>query len=118
MTSVIGLLFPFSRLLLTQREEISMLAVYVSGVAILAWRRFRLVGVWRPTFALSTTIVLYVSVLAAIAQAFRHVSLFNALALAQFKSLIFIKHVAIMLVFVVLGAVAAMRFSSDTPHLL
>jgi len=42
-------------------------------VAIPVWRRYRLVGVWRPIFALSTTIVLYLGVLAAIAQAFGRV---------------------------------------------
>ncbi len=113
-TSVIGLLLPFPRLLLTQREEISMLAVYVSGVSILAWRKFRLVGAWRSIFAVSTTIVLYLSVVAAIAQAFRHVSLFNALVLSQFKSPIFITHVVIALLFVVLGTVAARRFRMST----
>jgi hypothetical protein len=87
-------------------------------VAILAWRKFRLVGAWRSIFALSTTIVLYLSVLAAIAQAFRHVSLFNALILAQFKSPFFITHVALVLLFVLAGVMAARRFGSNTPHIL
>lgn len=117
-TSVIGLLFPFPHLLLSQREEISMLTVYASGVPILAWRRFHLVGVWRPVFALSATLVLYLSVLGAISQAFSHVSLFNALVLRQFKSPIFITHVIVMLLFVVLGIVAARRFRGHTPVIL
>jgi len=115
-TSVIGLLFPFPPLLLSQREEISILSVYASGVAILAWRKFHLVGAWRSVFALSATIVLYLSILGAISQAFRHVPLFNALVLTQFKSPIFITHVLVMLLFVVLGIVAARKFRGHTPH--
>ncbi len=94
-----------------------MLSVYVAGVAILAWRRFDLVGVWRSIFIMSITIVLYLNVLAAVAQVFNHVSLINALILAQFKSPVFALHVIVILLFVVLGITAARRCNSRTLHL-
>lgn len=109
ITSVIGLLFPFPHFALTQKEQISMVSVYVSGVAILAWRKYNLAGIWRSIFALATTIVLYLSVLAAIGQVFKHVTLFNSLVLEQFKSPIFVIHVVITLFFVVLGVAASSR---------
>jgi len=116
ITSVIGLLFPFPQLLLTQKEQISMVSVYVSGVAILAWRKYDFVGLWRSIFALSTTIVLYLCVLAAIGQVFRHVTLFNALVLGEFKSPIFVIHVVVTLFFVVLGIAATSKFHEKTPY--
>jgi hypothetical protein len=42
-TSVTVLLFPFEHFTLTQ--EASMLSVYGAGVAVLAWRKFQLMGV-------------------------------------------------------------------------
>jgi hypothetical protein len=116
ITNVIGLLFPIPDLLLTQKEQISMVSVYVSGVAILAWRKYDFIGLWRSIFALSTTIVLYLCVLAAIGQVFRHVTLFNALVLREFKSPIFVIHVVVTLFFVVLGTVATSRFHEKTAH--
>lgn len=118
ITNVIGLLFPFPHFLLTQKEQISTVSVYVSGVAILAWRKYNFAGIWRSIFVLSTTIVLYLSVLAVIGQVFRRVTLFNAPILEQFKSPIFVIHAAITLFFVVLGVAAARRFHEKTPYLL
>jgi hypothetical protein len=39
-----------------------MLSVYVTGGAILAWRKFHLAGVWRSVFAVTATTVLYLNV--------------------------------------------------------
>jgi hypothetical protein len=112
VTSVLGLLVPFPRRFITEREAISMLTVYASGIAILAWYRYRLAAFWGSIFALSFTITLYFSVLAVIAQVSRHMSLYTALAPAQFKSPFFVTHVAVMLIFVVLGVVAERRSRS------
>jgi len=75
--SIIGLFLPSHHL--PRTHAVSMLSVYVSGVAILAWKRFHLVGAWYSIFALSTTVILYFSVLVAIAQATRASSPFAAL---------------------------------------
>jgi len=49
--SVTGLLFPLHDFTLVQR--CSMLSVYVTGMSVLAWRKFHLSGVWRSIFALT-----------------------------------------------------------------
>ena len=75
--SIIGLFLPSHHFPTT--HAVSMLLVYVSGTAILAWRKFHLVGTWYSIFALSTSVILYLSVLVAIAQATRASSPFAAL---------------------------------------
>jgi len=74
--SIIGLFLPSHHF---PTHAVSMLLVYVSGTAILAWRKFHLVGTWYSIFALSTSVILYLSVLVAIAQATRASSPFAAL---------------------------------------
>jgi hypothetical protein len=112
-TSVIGLLFPLPHLLLTQKQEISMLMVYLSGLVIIAWHRLPVAGVWRSTFVLSVTLVLYLCVLAAMSQAFHDVPLLGAAGPVQVKSPIFILHTVFLLLFATLGAVAARRFRTN-----
>lgn len=43
-------------------QGICMLSVYCAGVVVLAWRKFRLNGLWRPAFAFSIVAVLYLNV--------------------------------------------------------
>ena len=68
VASVTGLLFPFHNFLLTHR--LAMAAVYVSGLAVLAWRRYHLAGRWALLFALSTILVLCLDILVVIAHVF------------------------------------------------
>ena len=106
--SVTGLLFPLHDFTLV--EICSMLSVYVSGMAILAWRRFHLSGVWRSIFALTITIVLYLNVVVAIDQVFEQISLFTGLAPAQSEQTFRATQFIVMLLFAVVGIVAVKRF--------
>ena len=63
-----------------------MLSVYVSGASILAWRKFHLTGIWNRIFSLSTIVILYLSVLVAIAQFHSASSPFLTLASVQSMS--------------------------------
>lgn len=95
----------------------SMLAVYASGVAILAWRQFHLSGVWRSIFALTITIVLYLNVVVAIhvfEQSFR----FTRLAPAQFELTSRATQCVVMVLFAVIGIVAVKRFHNRGTHSL
>ncbi len=103
--SIIGLFFPSHHL--PSSHGISMLSVYVSGASILAWRKFHLVGIWYSVFALSTTVILYLSVLVAIAQVLRTSSPFTALGLlAQSSSILALTHYIVIAFFTVLGVLA------------
>jgi hypothetical protein len=114
--SVIGLFFSLDDFGLVQR--CSMLAVYVSGVAILAWRRFHLSGVWHSIFALTITTVLYLNVIVAIDQVFEQMFRFTKLAPAQFELTSRATQCVVMVLFAVIGIVAAKRFHSRGAHSL
>jgi len=43
-------------------QGICVLSVYCAGVVVLAWLKFRLVGLWRSVFAFSMVGVLYLNV--------------------------------------------------------
>jgi hypothetical protein len=64
--SIIGLFLPSHYFPTTQ--AVSVLSVYISGLAILAWKKFHLMGTWYSIFALSITVILYLSVIVAVAQ--------------------------------------------------
>ena len=51
VTSAIGLFFPLHDFMLV--KSCSMLSIFVSGMAILAWRMSHLSGIWRSIFALN-----------------------------------------------------------------
>jgi len=114
--SVIGLFFPLDDFVLVQRR--SMLTVYVSGVAILAWRKFHLSGVWHSIFALTITTVLYLNVVVAIDQAFEQMLRFTRLAPAQFELTSGATQCVVMVVFAVIGIVAVKRFHDRGAHSL
>ncbi len=75
VASVAALLFQFHHLLPVQK--ISMLSIYISGIAILAWRKHHLVRIWRQVFVVSTTIVLCLNVLVVVTQIFTHTQLLS-----------------------------------------
>ena len=114
--SVTGLFFPLHDFTLV--EICSMLSVYVSGMAILAWRRFHLSGVWRSIFALTITIVLYLNVVVAIDQVFEQMSLLMGLAPAQSELTFRATQFLVMLLFAVIGMVAVKRFHNRGAHSL
>jgi hypothetical protein len=66
--SVTGLLFPFHHFLPTHWA--AMFGIYASGIAVLAWRRYYLAGIWALVFVLCITFVLCLNVLVAITHVF------------------------------------------------
>jgi len=68
VASATGLLFPFHHFLFSHWVALS--AVYVSAVAVLAWRKYRLVGLWALFFALSAMLVFCFDVLVVITHIF------------------------------------------------
>lgn len=95
IASVTGLLIPFHHFLPTHWAAIS--AVYVVGIAVLAWRRYGLEGIWALIFALSTMLVFCLNILVVIA----HV--FEMLIPTQPKLLFLITELMAMLLFAGFG---------------
>jgi hypothetical protein len=107
-TSITGLLISLHDFTLVQ--ECSILTVYTSGLAILAWRKFHLSGIWRSIFALTITIVLYLNVVVAIDQAFEQIFRITGLTPAQSELTSQGTQFLVMLLFAVIGIVAVKRF--------
>jgi hypothetical protein len=112
--SVIGLLFPFHHLLPT--HGISMLAVYITGAAVVAWRKFHFEGVWSSIFALSTTIVLYLDLLVVMGQVFKYIPSLNGIAPTLSEPPFIAIQLAVVLLLVGLGSVAINRFRATQAH--
>jgi hypothetical protein len=77
VTSVSGLLLPHHSFLVTDR--VSILIIYLSALAVVAWRRYGLAGIWAPVFAMSMDIALCLEILVAVAHVFRYSRFFGAL---------------------------------------
>jgi hypothetical protein len=97
-------------------HAVSMLSVYVSGLAILAWKKFHLVGAWYSIFALSITVILYLSVLVAIAQASRVSSPFTVLVPEHTNSRLALSQYIVMTLFVGLGILAVKGRARNSRH--
>ena len=106
-TSVAGLLFPWD---LVPAWKISMLSIYVSGFAVIAWRKFHLVRAWRPIFVICTTIVLYLSCLVAIAQFFEYITVFTALPPYLIRQASLVVRLLVTVLFVMFGRRAIKGF--------
>jgi hypothetical protein len=91
VASASGLLFPFHHFL--PAHWAAMSAVYVSGVAVLAWRRYRLAGIWALLFALSTMLVLCLDIFVVLAH------IFEMLIPAQPKRLFLAMELMVLLLF-------------------
>lgn len=89
---------------------LSMLLVYVTGVPVLAWRKFHVAGVWRSIFAFGASIVFFLNIVVAFNLIFSQSRLSKSLPLAPFKSQLFGVQMAVLSLFVILGIVAAKRF--------
>lgn len=105
VASATGLLFPFSHFHSTQWAAMS--AVYVVGVAVLAWRRCGLAGIWALIFALISMLALYLEIFVVI------VHIFEMLIPPQPKLLFFITESMAMLFFVGLGIFTVKKFRAS-----
>jgi hypothetical protein len=106
LTSIVGLL-PFT-FRLAPIQQICLMTVYCSAVAIAAWLKFHLIGIWRLVFAYSVTAVLYLDVLAGSVQLFANSRLFATALAGPFSALQLIQFVFTVL-FAVLGVLVVRR---------
>jgi hypothetical protein len=69
VASATGLLFPFHHFLPTHWAAMS--GIYISGIAVLAWCKYHLAGVWTLIFSLSTMLVFCLDIFVVIAHVFK-----------------------------------------------
>jgi len=114
LTSVTGFLFPFHKFL--PSHAIGIFSLLVLAVAIPAPYVFHLAGPWRRTYVISAVITLYLNVFVLIAQSFMKIPALKALAPTQSEPPFLGTQVVVMLIFIVLGILAAKRFPAEAVH--
>src|SRR5438552_10637387 len=114
LSSVTGFLFPFHKFLPSHAVGIVSLIVLV--VAIPALYVFHLAGPWRLTYVIGAVIALYLNVFVLVAQLFMKVPALKTLAPTQSEPPFLGTQVVVLLVFIVLGVLAAKRFPVEAAH--
>jgi hypothetical protein len=113
-TSVTGFLFAFHKFL--PSHAIGIVSLLVLAVTIPALYLFHLAGPWRRTYAVGGVIALYLNVFVLIAQFFKKIPALKALAPTQSEPPFLGTQVVVMLIFIVLGVLAAKRFPAEAVH--
>lgn len=112
LTSVTGFLFPIHGF--TPALGVGALACVILAIALFALYKERLVGAWRWIYAITAIISLYLNVFVLVAQSFIKVSALNALAPTQSEPPFAITQAAVLVIFIVIGLIAAVKFRPVT----
>jgi hypothetical protein len=107
-TSVTGFGFPFDHLL--PSHIVGIISLAVLAIAIVGRYVFHLAGAWRWVYVVAAVIAFYLNVFVLIVQTFLKVPAVHALAPTQAEPPFAIVQGAVLVLFVVLGIAAAIRF--------
>ncbi len=110
-TSVTGYGFPFHQLL--PSHIVGAISLVVLAAAVAARYGFHLRGAWRRVYVICAALALYLNVFVAVVQAFLKVPALRALAPQQTEPPFVVSQGIVLVVFVVLGIVAALRFRAE-----
>ena len=111
-TSVTGFLFPFHGV--TPGIVVGIISVVVLGIAIFARYPQHLSGSWRWIYVVSAVVALYLNVFVLIAQLFQKVPQLKELAPTQSEPPFAIAQLGVLLLFVLLGIVARIKFRVES----
>jgi hypothetical protein len=104
-------MFPFHRFL--PSHAVGIISLLVLAVTIPALYVFHLAGPWRRSYVIGAVIALYLNVFVLIAQSFMKIPALKALAPTQSEPPFLGTQVVVMLIFMVLGVLAAKRFPAE-----
>lgn len=107
-TSITGFMFPFHGF--KPSYVLGIVSLVVLAIAIPARYRFRLQGAWRKTYVITAMLALYLNVFVLVVQLFRRVPALQSLAPTQTEPPFAIAQLAVLVLFCVLGTLAAIRF--------
>jgi hypothetical protein len=110
-TSVTGFGFPFDHLL--PSHIVGLLSLVVLAIAIAARYAFHLRGAWRHVYVVSAVLALYLNVFVLVVQSFLKIPAFRALAPKQTEPPFVVSQGIVLVLFVVLAVVAAIRFRAE-----
>jgi hypothetical protein len=109
-TSVTGFFFPFHGV--TPGIVLGVLSLIALAFAIVARYRYRLAGGWRRTYVISSVIALYFNVFVLINQLFDKVPALKALAPTKSEPPFQVTQLVVLVLFIVLGIRAVMKFDN------
>jgi hypothetical protein len=110
-TSVTGFGFPFEHLL--PSHVVGGISLVVLAVAIAARYGFGMRGAWRYVYVVTATLALYLNVFVGVVQSFLKIPALRALAPKQTEPPFVVSQAVVLLLFVVLAIVAAVRFRAE-----
>jgi hypothetical protein len=110
-TSVTGFFFPFHGF--TPAIGVGIISSLVLAVAIFARYGRHLAGSWRWIYVVTATIALYLNVFVGIVQAFQNVPALKAIAPTQTEPPFAITQLVVLVLFILIGIVAAIRFRPE-----
>jgi hypothetical protein len=111
-TSVTGFFFPFHGF--TPAHAVGILSLVVLAIALYARYSRNLNGAWRKTYVFTAMLSLYLNVFVAIVQGFQKVPALKDLAPTQTESPFKLTQLAVLMLFVGLTIVAAIRFRNES----
>jgi hypothetical protein len=112
LTSVTGFLFPIHGF--TPGLGVGILSCVILAVALFAFYSKHLVGAWRWIYAITAIASLYFNVFVLVVQSFSKVSALNALAPTQSEPPFAITQAAILVIFILIGLIAVVKFQPAT----
>jgi hypothetical protein len=110
-TSVTGFGFPFDHLL--PSHKVGIVSLLVLAMAIAARYPLHLAGAWRRVYVICAVMALYLNAFVGVVQAFLKVLALNAMAPTQSEPPFAVAQVLVLVLFVVLGSLAAIRFRPE-----
>jgi hypothetical protein len=108
LTCVTGYFFPRDQIL--PSHIVGGITLVALAFAILAFYVYGLRGAWRWIYVVGVTLSLYLNAFVAVFQSFLKVSFLQALAPTQSEPPFLVAQVVVLVVFIVLGIVAARKF--------
>jgi hypothetical protein len=108
LTSATGFLFPFHGF--KPSYVVGAISLVVLAIAIYARNSKGFSGGWRPTYVITSVVALYLNVFVLIVQSFEKVPALHALAPTQTEPPFKIAQLVTLVVFVILGIVATIKF--------
>jgi hypothetical protein len=113
LTSVTGFLFPIHGF--TPALGVGIVSCIILAVALFAYYGKHLTGAWRWIYVVTAVASLYLNVFVLVVQSFIKVAALNALAPTQSEPPFVIAQIAVLLIFILIGIAAAIKFRPMTP---
>jgi hypothetical protein len=108
LTNVTG--FPLPPFGFDPPRIVGVISLVLLAIAVAAFYLFHLAHAWRWVYIVTATMALYLDAFVAVIQSFQKLPFLQALAPTQSEPPFIIAQVAVLIIFVVLGVVAVLKF--------